>query len=176
MQWADRILGGAAALSIAFPIVVAYHYKVTLLPALLYAVIMGAAFLAARKFLPIKAAGLFVSFIFVLLVIDVGDTVGREKASAYYRMSRILKAENLAPAEIAFHSQCFSRAQEATGFYFNKLIRCSEDWSKLAGAREIRAIVTTRQAIEEEIPRKDIENRGRIIPCDKGYVIYLKPQ
>jgi 4-amino-4-deoxy-L-arabinose transferase-like glycosyltransferase len=176
MQWSDRILLGAAALSIAFPFVVAYHYKITLLPALLYAVVIAVAFLTARKFLPFKAAGLFVSFIFVLLIIDVGDTVGREKASAYYRMSLILKAENLKPAEIAYHSKCFNRAQKATGFYFNKLIRCSESWPEMFGDREIRAIVTTRQAIEEEIPPKDINNRGRIIPCDKGYVIYLKPQ
>jgi hypothetical protein len=46
----------------------------------------------------------------------------------------------------------------------------------MLGDREIKAIVTTRQAFEEKIPRKDIDNRGRIIRCDKGYVIYLKPQ
>jgi hypothetical protein len=57
------------------------------------------------------------------------------------------------------------------GFYFNKLMRCSESWSEVNGASEIRAIVTTRQAIE-----KEIDKRGRVIPSGERYVIYLKYQ
>jgi hypothetical protein len=50
-------------------------------------------------------------------------------------------------------------------------MRCSESWSEVNGASEIRAIVTTRQAIE-----KEIDKRGRVIPSGERYVIYLKYQ
>ena len=82
------------------------------------------------------------------------------------------KSRNLT-GEIAFHG-CDSRAQEAISFYFNHTIACSEKWSAINSSPKIRAIVTTRSAIKEEIARGDIQNRGRIIYMDKGWVIYIK--
>jgi 4-amino-4-deoxy-L-arabinose transferase-like glycosyltransferase len=173
IRWGDRILLSVAALSIVSPLFVAWHYHVSLLPAVLYSLVLGVAMLLFRRFLPYKTAGLFVSFIILLLAIDVNDTVGREKASVYYQMNQILKNERLEATQIAFQG-CSSRAQEALSFYFNRNIACSEKWSAIDSSPKIRAIVTTRNAIKEEIAREDIQNRGRIIYLDKGWVIYIK--
>ena len=88
-------------------------------------------------------------------------------------MNHILKTERLAAAQIAFHG-CSSRAQEAMNFYFNRIIACSEKWSEIDRSPKIRAIITTRKAIEKEIVLQDLQNRGRIVYLDKGWVIYIK--
>ena len=173
LRWGDRILLGVVALSILSPLFVAYHYQVTLLPAVLYSIALGASILLIRKFLPYKTAGLFLSFILLMLVIDVDDTIGREKASVYYRMNHLLTNERLEPGQIAFHG-CDNRAQEPMNFYFNRIIACSEKWSEIKSSPKIKAIITTRSAIEKEIPPENIQNQGRIIYLDKGWVIYIK--
>jgi 4-amino-4-deoxy-L-arabinose transferase-like glycosyltransferase len=173
LRWGDRILLGAAVLSLSAPLVIAHYYGVSMQAALLYTISMGAALLITRKFLTYKTAGLFVSFIILILVIDVVDTVGREKASAYFRMTQILKNENLQSEQIGFHN-CSSRAREVLSFYFNQLMHCSDSWPDLRQNPKIRAIVTTNQAIEDKFPSADLTNNGRIIPGDKGYVMFIK--
>jgi hypothetical protein len=174
LKWGDRVFLAFAALGLAFPFVIVFYYDVSLTPALLYTLSLGVVLLIGRKFLPVKSAGIFVSFIILMLTIEVGDTVAREKASAYYRMSVILKSENLEPGQIAFH-KCDNRAHTVMGFYFDKLLYCSDSWADISHNPEIRAIVTTRKAIEEKIPSAKLENNSRIIPCDKEYVVVIKP-
>jgi hypothetical protein len=169
----DRVLLFGAALSLVGPLVFAHYYRVALGAALLYAVGLGAALFFARRFLPYKTAGLFVSVIILLIVIDVGDTVGREKASIYYRINHLLAQEKLAPRQIAFY-KCFTRVQEAMNFYFNRINPCSDDWTAVNSSPEVKAVVTTREAIAKEIPPQDIQNAGRIISPGKGWVIYIK--
>jgi 4-amino-4-deoxy-L-arabinose transferase-like glycosyltransferase len=173
LKQVDRVLLFGAALSLVGPLVFARYYRVPLGAALLYAVVLGAALFLFRRFLPYKTAGLFVSVIILLIVIDVGDTVGREKASRYYRINHILTQEKLAPRQIAFY-KCFTRVQEAMNFYFNRINSCSDDWTAVNSSPEIKAVVTTREAIEKEIPPQDIQNAGRIISPGKGWVIYMK--
>jgi 4-amino-4-deoxy-L-arabinose transferase-like glycosyltransferase len=174
IKWADRGFLAIAALSLVFPIVVTFYYEVAIIPAIAYTMPLGIVLLIGRKFLPLKTAGLFVSFVILMLAIEVGDTVAREKASAYYRMSLILKSENLESRQIAFH-KCYSRAHAVLGFYFDKVMHCSDNWTDIGSAAQIRAIVTTKTAIEKEIPSAEIATDSRIIPCDKGYVIVIKP-
>ena len=173
LRWGDRILLGAVALGVLSPLFVAYHYHVTLIPAVLYSLALSASILLVRQFLPYKKAGLFVSFILLMLVIDVNDTIGREKASVYYRMNYLLTNESLEAGQIAFY-RCSNRAWEPLNFYFNRILACSEKWSEINSSPKIRAIITTRNAVEKEIPLKDIQNRGRIVYLDKGWVIYIK--
>jgi len=174
LTWADRILLGAAALSLAAPFVMAYHHKVSLLTPLMPVGILAAAFFLARKLLPpeAKPASLFISFVVLLLTIDVGDTVVRDTASAYYRMHHILKTEKLAAEEIAVFD-CSTRAHEAMGFYYNRLISCTDSWNEIDSNPKIRAVVTSRKAFDD-IPPGRIENRGRIIAANPKWVIFIK--
>jgi 4-amino-4-deoxy-L-arabinose transferase-like glycosyltransferase len=174
LKWGDRVFLVFAALGLAFPFAIACYYDVKLTPALLNTLSLGVALLIGRKLLPFKSAGIFVSFIILMLVIEVGDTVAREKMSAYYRMSVILKNEKLETAQIAFQ-KCDGRAHTVMSFYFDKLLHCSDSWTAIRHNPQIRAIVTTSKAIEEEIPSTELEKTGRIIPCGKGYVVVIKP-
>ncbi len=174
LRGADRLLLAAVCLGALSPPAVAWYYGVSPGPAVLYSVVMAAALAAARRFLPYKTAGLFVSFIFLLLLIDVGDTVVREKASAYYRMHRILQTQQVAPDKVVFY-RCYSRAQSAMEFYFNRRLACSDDWQSIATNARIRAIVTTRSIAEAKIPPADLENPRRAFPCSDKWIVILKP-
>jgi hypothetical protein len=175
VKWADRCFFGTAVLGLAAPFVIGNHYGASLLLALPYALSLGITLLLGRKFLPFKSAGLFVSFVILLLAIEAGDTVSKGEASPYYRMSVILKNENLETGQIAFH-KCDSRPHAVMSFYFNKLLHCSDDWADIGRDPAIRAIVATRRAVERKISSAEIRSDSRIIPCDKGYVVVIKPR
>ena len=173
LRWGDRIFLVIAGLSLLSLLFMAYYYCVTLSPAFLYVLILSCALLLARKFLPLKAAGLFVSFIIIMLVIDAGDTIGREKTSPYYRMHQLLLDKNLKAEQIAFH-KCFNHAQSAMGFYFNQVMHCSDNLAELDRNPKFRAIVATREAVQEIIPPENAGNPNRIISCYRGWVIFIK--
>jgi len=170
----DRVVLFGAALSLVGPLVMAHYYSVSAGAALLYSVSLGAALVIARRYLPYRAAGLFVSVIILLLPIDVADTVGREKASIYYRINHLLKQEKLAYDQIAFLG-CSTRAQEAMNFYFNRINSCTDNWDTINRSPQIRAVVTTRAEIQKAIPPQLMPKAGRIISLDKGWVIFIKP-
>jgi len=52
---------------------------------------------------PLKTAGLFVSFIILLLSIEVGDSVIDDQTAEYLRLSRVLKGQGLAAEQIGFY-------------------------------------------------------------------------
>jgi len=143
--------------------------------ALLYTIALVAALVLARRFLPYRAAGLFVSAIILLVVIDVCDTVIREKASIYFRTDHLLQQQELKPEQIAFY-ECPNQMQQAMSFYFNRATSCSENWTALDSSPRIRAVVTTREALAAQTSTKEKHKAGRIIPVDKGWVIYIKPE
>ena len=174
LRGVDRFLLAAVCLGTVSPLVVAWLYGVSLGPALLYSVVMAAVLAAAHRFLPYKTAGLFVSIIVLLLLIDVGDTVVREKTSVYFRMNRILKMQQVAPDRVVFY-KCYSRAQTAMEFYFNRPMACADDWQSISANPRIRAIVTTRAIAEAKMPPADLKNSNRAIPCDKQWIVILKP-
>ena len=174
LHGADRFLLTIVSLGTVSPLVVAYFYGVSPIPALLYSAAMAAALVAARRFLPYKTAGFFVSFILMLLLIDAGDTVVREKVSVYYRMNRAIKMQQFAPDRVVFY-KCYSRAQTAMEFYFNRPMACSDDWRAIASNPQIRAIVTTRDIAEAKITSAELENPSRTIPCDDKWIIIIKP-
>ena len=113
------------------------------------------------------------SVIILVVAIDVGDTVVREKASIYYRINHLLKQEKLKPEQVEFY-KCSTGVQEAMNFYFNRINSCTDDWIAVISSAKIKAVVTSRAAIEEDIPPRDIQNAGRVIYLDKGWVIYIK--
>jgi 4-amino-4-deoxy-L-arabinose transferase-like glycosyltransferase len=173
LKQVDRILVYGVVLSLVAPLAIAYYYGARFGAAILYTAFLGTAFVLTRRFLPYRAAGLFVSVIILLIVIDVGDTVGREKASVYYRIYHLLKQEKLVAEQIALY-KCDTRIQEAMSFYFNRIILCSNNWAAINSSPKISAVVTTREAIEKEIPPPNIRETARIISLDKGWVIYIK--
>ena len=111
----------------------------------------------------------------MLVVIDVCDTVIREKASIYFRTNHLLQQQELEPEQVAFY-KCPNRIQQPMSFYFNRVTSCSENWTALASSPRVRAVVTTREALAAQTSNQDKHNAGRIISVDKGWVIYIKPE
>ena len=52
---------------------------------------------------PLKTAGLFGSFIILLLSIEVGDSVIDDQTAEYLRLSRVLKGQGLAAEQIGLY-------------------------------------------------------------------------
>ena len=175
MESLDRFLLAAVWLGTLGPPAVAWFYDVPLKPALLYSLVLAGALAAARRFLPYKRAGLFVSVIVLLLIIDVGDTVVREKTSGYYRMHRILQTQAADPERIVFY-RCYNRAQSAMEFYFNRPLACSDDWQSIIADPRRQFIVTRRQIAEAKLPAAVLESPRRVIACDRRWVIIVKPK
>jgi 4-amino-4-deoxy-L-arabinose transferase-like glycosyltransferase len=171
----DRAFFFGAVLSLGGPLAFAFYWDVSPGAALLYSAALGAVLFLARRFLPYRSAGLFVSVIILLVVIDVCDTVGREQASIYYRINHLLQMEKLKPEQIALY-KCSNRLQEAMSFYFNRIASCSENWAALESLPRVRAVVTTREALAAQTSTQDLHKDGRIISLDKGWVIYIKPE
>ena len=177
MKWGDRIFLVAAALGCFIPFFFAYYAKASLLAAVPYVVTLGLVLIFSRKWLPLKAAGLFCSFIILLLSIEAADGIINDQTADYLRLSRALKNEDLAPENIKFYRCSMeNRAQSAVSYYYNRVIGCSDSFSELAGDPAVKVIVTTRQAAENEIPWDQMEKRYRIIPSDRRFFIIVKPK
>ena len=138
---------------------------------------LGIIFFLTRKFLPLKAAGLFLSFIILLLSIDVADTVVDEQTSAYLRLSRALKNQGLASEEVIFYN-CYTgyRARCAVSYYYNNVIECSNSFKEISKDSKIKGIVTTQETISKEKSWKDFERRYRVIPMARDFLLLLKPK
>jgi 4-amino-4-deoxy-L-arabinose transferase-like glycosyltransferase len=171
----DRLFFICAALGLCGPLVYTYYWGVPPGAALLYTIALGAALVLSRRFLPYRAAGLFVSAIIVLVAIDVCDTVVREKASIYFRTNHLLQQQKINPDQVAFY-KCPNRIQQPMSFYFNRVTSCSENWTALASSPRVRAVVTTREALAAQTSTEDKHKAGRIISVDKRWVIYIKPE
>ena len=176
MRYADRFFLVAAVLSLIAPFIFAFVHRVSLLAPWPYVTLLGLALLLARKFLPLKAAGLFTSFIILFLSIEVGDTVVNIKTATYLKMSQTLKMHGLSPEDIRVFSCMHSdREQSAVSFYYNHLIHCSEDLNKILKDPSVKAIVPARKFVEPKISWRQIQNHGRIISYGEKYFILLKP-
>ncbi len=178
MHRADRFFFWIAVGSLIIPFAFAYHAKIPLLNALPYAVVLALALIIVRKWLPLKAAGVFVSFVILLLSIEVGDSISNDKTSDYLRLSRTLKAQQLTAEQIRFYTcDSESRAAWAVSFYYNRVIGCSDSFNGLVADPAVRGIVTTRQTVQVEnrIAWKPIQQKFRIIACDSRFVILVKP-
>jgi hypothetical protein len=175
INWGDRIFLGFACFGLMIPFLFAYYAEVSLLTPLPYVIVLGLALFLVRKWLPLKAAGIFSSFIILLLSIEIGDSVINERTSDYWRLSQDLKSLKLTPQEIKFHDcRMKNRAQTAVSFYYNRLIGCSNHFSELAKDENTIAIVATRSNVGREVPWKEIEDNYRIIPSERDFFIILK--
>jgi 4-amino-4-deoxy-L-arabinose transferase-like glycosyltransferase len=175
MDWGDRIFLGIAVLSLLIPFFFAYYEGVSLLAPVPYVISLGLVIVFVRKWLPLKAAGLFCSFIILLLSIETGDGIINDRTSDYLRLSGALKIQELLPEEIKFY-QCSldSRARAAVSYYYNKVIDCSDSFKELVEDPMTKGIVTTRQALEKEIQLAQIEKGYRVIPSDRRFFIIIK--
>ncbi|MBW2102082.1 MAG: hypothetical protein JRH05_05305, partial [Deltaproteobacteria bacterium] len=72
---ADRIIFWITAASFLFPLAVALYFQGAVTRALLLSFTAAAAFLLARRNLPMRTAGVFVSVLFLLLNIELGDGI-----------------------------------------------------------------------------------------------------
>ncbi|UCD77617.1 MAG: hypothetical protein JSW26_19670 [Desulfobacterales bacterium] len=141
-----------------------------------YVVCLGLALAAVRKWLPLKAAGLFASFIILLLSIEVADGIIDDKTADYLRLSRALKKQGLAAQEIKFYDCSMNnRAQGAVSYYYNKLIDCSDSFSQLAEDPAVKAIVSNRQTVEKKSSWQQIEKNNRVLESNDRFVILVKP-
>jgi hypothetical protein len=140
-----------------------------------YVIALGLGLLVTRKLLPLKAAGLFISFIILFLSFDVGDSVVDKKTATFRRISRTLKINNLSPGAIRFYNCLYSdKEQSAISFYYNKLIPCSDNLNEIMKDKEVKAIVVEKRFAEPEISLQQIQNHGRVIHNDEEYFILLK--
>ena len=175
MKWSDRIFLGGAVISVFLPLVFALHFEVSVASAIPYVVILGLALYIARRFLPYKTAGLFLSFILILLSIEVADTIVDKKTAIYRQISQALKKEGLVPGEVVFfRCDTGGRAYLAISYYNNKVITCVNDFTKITGDAAIRGIVTTEGAIEALPMWKQLESQYQVIPMEREFLILLK--
>jgi hypothetical protein len=169
----DRFVLVVAAVSLVSPFIAAYHWKVSMTVPLLYSLVLAAALVLGRMFVPVRWAGLFVSAAVLLQVIDVGDTLRNDKTSPYVRMSVALKQQALEPGEIAFH-RCPGRTYLTVGYYFDRCLRREDDWNALRADPAIRGVVTPRAVAEEEIPAQDVARGWRRVPLEDAFVLLMR--
>jgi 4-amino-4-deoxy-L-arabinose transferase-like glycosyltransferase len=176
MRWGDRIFLVGAVLCVFLPLAFAYYFKLSFFTPIPYVILLGMALFIARKFLPLKSAGLFLSFILIILSIEVAAAIVDEKTATFRQITHTLKKEGLAPEEIAFY-RCDTggRANLAISYYYNKVITCSNDFKKIAEDPDIRGIVTTEKAIKPLTSGKQFESHFQVIPKGHEYFIILKP-
>jgi len=175
MLWSDRIFLAGAMASIFLPLVFAYHFKGSLFRPIPYILCLGLAIFLIRKFIPLKTAGTFLSFIMILVAIEVADGIVDHQTADYRQISRTLQEKGFAAEEIAFY-QCYreGRANLAIDYYYNKVIACSDDFEKLSEDPKIRAVVTTRESIEELKSWEKFALRYQVIPMQHDFRILLK--
>ncbi|MGB5746668.1 MAG: glycosyltransferase family 39 protein [Desulfobacterales bacterium] len=162
-----------ALLSITVPFIFAYNSTISLIKPLPYVVALFVAFITAWRYLPLKYAGFFISFIVLLLSIEIGEGIHDEKTSDYNSISQRLRAEGLSAEEIAFHP-CSSRSRWGVGFYYNARLRCSDNLIELATDPKVRGIVTTQQAFEKLLSHVDSKKLGQLYSFDEKRVVIIK--
>jgi len=171
--WSDRIVLVIASLSLISPFIVAGHYGLSWVDPLPLVLCLVLALILARIFLPLKLGAIFVSFVILFHVIEVNDTVLDEKRAVYLRMAKIISAQGLAPAEIAFHGKS-TRTQEGVSYYLNRLMGYSNNWKKLVKDSNIKGIVTTRKKAQKIIRWKKGESGVHIVPLDGELILIVK--
>jgi len=177
MRWADRIFLWGAAAGLLIPFAFAYYAKAPLLAPVPYVVCLGLALVAVRKWLPLKAAGLFVSFIMLLLSIEVADGIIDDQTADYLRLSRALKRQELAAREIKFYPcDMGSRVNGAVSYYYNSVIGCSDSFRQLADDPIVKGIISERQTVDKLRSRHLTDKSYRIVESDDDFIILLKPR
>jgi 4-amino-4-deoxy-L-arabinose transferase-like glycosyltransferase len=170
----NDVFFGLALLGLAIPFIFAYYSDIPLLRAFPYVVALFVGFIIAWKYLPLKFAGFCISFVLLLLSIEVGDAIHNDQTATYYSTSQMFRSEGISSAEIAFHP-CSNRYRGSVGFYYNKLLRCSDNLNELTRDPKLRVVVTTQQQIDELIPQAADRNKlGRLYNLKKGFVALIK--
>jgi hypothetical protein len=170
----NDVFFGLALLGLAIPFIFAYYSDMPLLKAFPYVIALFVGFIIAWKYLPLKFAGFCISFIVLLLSIEVGDAIQNDQTATYYSTSQMFQAEGISPAEIAFHP-CSNRYRVAVGFYYNQLLRCSDNLNELLADPKLRVVVATQAEIDALIPQEADRNKlGRFHNLNKGFVAVIK--
>ena len=174
MRYTDRIFFIAATLGLTIPFFFAYFHRVALLAPWPYVVCLGLVLLLTRKLLPVKAGGIFVSFIILFLSIEAGDAVVDKKMATFRQISQTLKEHGLSPEEVAlFNCANSRREQSALSFYYNQLIDCSDGFNGLLKDPKVKAVVVERKFLHDTSWRQ-IQQKYRIIQFRKGYLVIIK--
>jgi hypothetical protein len=177
MLWGDRIFLAGAIASAFLPLAFAYHFEASIIRPIPYMLCLGLAIFLIRKFVPLKTAGTFLSFIMILVSIEVADGIVDNHTADYRQLSRMLQKKGLAAEEVVFY-QCYrgGRANLAIGYYYNKVIACSNDFEKLSEDPQFRGVVATRESLEELKSWEKFALRYQVIPMQHGFRILLKNQ
>ena len=174
LYWVNNVFFGVALLSLPLPFVYAYYSNISPIKPLPCVAALLVAFILAWIYLPLKFSGFLISFIALLLSIEVGDGIQDEKTADYYSIYHTLLAKDISAEKIAFHP-CSSRARWGVGFYYNERLRCSDNLVELVTDPKIRGIVTTEPpALEELPPHVDRKKIGRPYPLDKGSIVIVR--
>jgi hypothetical protein len=192
MWWFDRMALVAAAGTLVAPFAVAQYYGIAVWRPLPLVAALGVALACARGVLPVKQAGVFVSFAVLFNAIDVVDTFRNEKSSPYREVYRILREERLAPGEIVFHPEgpgsggaesgpgtgayeaVVVRSWETVSFYWDRLLPRGGAWERITADPGVKAIVTHRQALKEEDLKGSGGEQFRPVELRKGLVLLLR--
>jgi 4-amino-4-deoxy-L-arabinose transferase-like glycosyltransferase len=170
----NDVFFGLALLSLVIPFIFAYYSDIPLLKAFPYVVALFVGFIIAWYYLPLRFAGFCISFVVLLLSIEVGDSIHNDQTASYYSTSQMFRAEGVSAAEIAFHP-CSNRYRVSVGFYYNQLLHCSDNLNGLLTDPRLRVVVTTQEAIAALIPQEADRNKlGRLYNLKKGYLAIIK--
>jgi 4-amino-4-deoxy-L-arabinose transferase-like glycosyltransferase len=175
LRHADRFFLVAAVLSLAAPFIFCYVHKVSLSAPWPYVIILIFGLLLARRSMPLRAAGLFISFIILFLSLDVSDSVVDRNTATFRRISRTLKINHLSPEAIRLYNCRHSdKEQSAVSFYYNRLIHCSDNFNELLADNKVKAVVVERKFFKPAISLQQIQMYGRVVTFDEEYFVLLK--
>jgi hypothetical protein len=173
LQRVNDVFFVVALLSLAIPFIFAYNSDISLFKAYPYVVALFIGFIIAWKTMPLKYACFFISFVVLLLSIEVGDAIHNDKTAPYYSISQMFRSEGISSAEIAFQP-CSNGYRGSVGFYYNKLMRCSDNLNELTTDPKLRVVVTTQQEIDALIPQVDRNKLGRFYNLNQEFVVIIK--
>ncbi len=161
VRWADRVLFSGALLFSVSPMVWACYHGASLLRAFFYTAVLVPILLLFRRLWRSRPAGIFLSFILVVLVIDLCDTARNECVSENLQVIRALGERSLDVEDVIFF-RCPRREQEVLAFYFNRLLQRERSYGTLAETLKkgaIRGVVTQAKNADETAETLS-KNRG----------------
>ncbi|RLB38673.1 MAG: hypothetical protein DRH20_05275 [Deltaproteobacteria bacterium] len=169
---ADRIIFWITAASFLFPLAVALYFQGAVTRALLLSFTAAAAFLLARRNLPMRTAGVFVSVLFLLLNIELGDGIRDDKTGRYRALCLALRARGLEPAQVGFQG-CDARARYFAAFFYDRLPPCAERLEDLLSDPHLKAVVAGEEALKRALGQRGAPG-GRVVTFRKRLAVFFR--
>jgi len=173
LRKADRLLAVVAAGAFAVPVFVAWHYSSPVSVSLLSGAVLTVAFFLARRFLPVRRAGILVSVVFAFQVIEACDAARNPKSSPFLEAAAAVKREGLSPTELAFGGKA-ERARLYLGFYWNVRLSPPKDLKEVLADPGVRGVIADRDSVRKAGLEKGGETRFKLVPLRRKLVFIVK--